>query len=233
MVSMTRLPLISATLFLAACASPAPVKVHYPSESTVSRPQPAPAPAAGAAAQGPFEPNAYLRACYGIRVSNSPLVDEDGWVINYKPIVVVNGVPLAAAPANDVCLTSGFGQRFGRRHDGIDLQSRPASTIYAAAPGRVIEARVSTGYGNMVLIDHGKGVYTRYAHLAYIQPGVQKGGEIGFGQPVGFMGSSGNATAIHIHYEILTGNYNNPRGSKGLSPRDPFTFPPYEYAQAY
>jgi murein DD-endopeptidase MepM/ murein hydrolase activator NlpD len=185
------------------------------------------------AEQGPFAPNAYLRACYGIRVSNSPIVDKDGWVVNYKPIVVVNGIPLAAAPANDVCLTSGFGQRFGRRHDGIDLQSRPAGTIYASAPGRVIESRVSTGYGNMVLIDHGKGVYTRYAHLAHIQPGVTKGAKIGFGQPVGLMGASGNATAIHIHFEILTGDYRNPRGSKGLMPRDPFSFPPYEYAQAY
>jgi murein DD-endopeptidase MepM/ murein hydrolase activator NlpD len=229
---MTRKATLFALLLGTACASPAPVTVH-----TVPRAAPAPAlstpPPATAAAQGPFQPNAYLRACYGIRVSNSPLVDEEGWVRNYKPIVMVNGVPLAAAPANDVCLTSGFGQRFGRQHDGIDLQSRPAGTIYAAAPGRVIEARVSTGYGNMVLIDHGKGVYTRYAHLAYIQPGVQKGEKIGFGQPVGFMGSSGNATAVHIHYEILTGNYNNPRGSKGLSPRDPFSFPPYEYAQAY
>lgn len=229
---MTRKATLFALLLGTACASPAPVTVH-----AVPRAAPAPAvstpPPVTAAEQGPFQPNAYLRACYGIRVSNSPLVDEEGWVRNYKPIVVVNGVPLAAAPANDVCLTSGFGQRFGRRHDGIDLQSRPAGTIYAAAPGRVIEARVSTGYGNMVLIDHGKGVYTRYAHLAYIQPGVQKGEKIGFGQPVGFMGSSGNATAVHIHYEILTGNYNNPRGSKGLSPRDPFSFPPYEYAQAY
>ena len=229
---MTRLLLLSAALLLAACASPAPVKIHYPPQSAPSAGAGAP-PTAAATEQGPFAPNAYLRACYGIRVSNSPIVDEDGWVLHYKPIVVVNGIPLAAAPANDVCLTSGFGQRFGRRHDGIDLQSRPAGTIYASAPGKVIESRVSTGYGNMVLIVHGKGVYTRYAHLAYIQPGVTKGAKIGFGQPVGFMGSSGNATAIHIHFEILTGNYNNPQGSKGLAPRDPFSFPPYEYAQAY
>ena len=225
---MTRLPFLSAALLLAACASPAPVKIHYPPAETPDASLGA-APVGTVAEQGPFAPNAYLRACYGIRVSNSPIVDKDGWVVNYKPIVVVNGIPLAAAPANDVCLTSGF----GRRHDGIDLQSRPAGTIYASAPGKIIESRVSTGYGNMVLIDHGKGVYTRYAHLAYIQPGVTKGATIGFGQPVGFMGASGNATAIHIHFEILTGDYRNPRGSKGLMPRDPFSFPPYEYAQAY
>ena len=219
-------------MVLAACATRAPIDIRgAPSRAPVTQ---APAsPPVRAAPQGTFQPNAYLRACYGIRVSNSPLVDEDGWVLNYKPIVVVNGLPLAASPANDVCLTSGFGQRFSRRHDGIDLQSRPAGTIYATAPGKVIEARVSTGYGNMVLIDHGKGVYTRYAHLAYIQPGVSPGKRIGFGQPVGMMGSSGNASAVHIHYEILLGDYNNPRGSKGLTPRDPFSFPPYEYAQAY
>ena len=229
---MTRLPFLSAALLLAACASPAPVKIHYPPAETPDASVGA-APVGTVAEQGPFAPNAYLRACYGIRVSNSPIVDKEGWVVNYKPIVVVNGIPLAAAPANDVCLTSGFGQRFGRRHDGIDLQSRPAGTIYASAPGKIIESRVSPGDGNMVLIDHGKGVYTRYAHLAYIQPGVTKGATIGFGQPVGFMGASGNATAIHIHFEILTGDYRNPRGSKGLMPRDPFSFPPYEYAQAY
>ena len=141
---MTRLPFLSAALLLAACASPAPVKIHYPPAETPDASLGA-APVGTVAEQGPFAPNAYLRACYGIRVSNSPIVDKDGWVVNYKPIVVVNGIPLAAAPANDVCLTSGFGQRFGRRHDGIDLQSRPAGTIYASAPGKIIESRVSTG----------------------------------------------------------------------------------------
>ena len=205
------------TLFLlGACAStPAPVVEYGPPGDPGNPPV------------GTFQPNAYLRSCGGIYVTNAPPMDSDFWVIDYKPIIVVGQVVLATAPANDVCLSSGFGIRSKRRHDGIDLQSVPAGPVYSAAPGRILEARVSTGYGNQILIDHGGGVYTRYAHLAYFADGVRPGVEIGFGQPIGMMGKTGNATAEHLHFEILTGNYNNPRGSKGLNPRNPFEFPAY------
>ncbi len=140
-------------------------------------------------------------------------------------MVVVNGVVLAAAPTNDVCVTSGFGPRGSRMHKGIDLQSRPAGPIYSAAPGTVLEVSIQRGFGNQVLIDHGSGVYTRYAHLASFAPVLRPGQKIGFGQPVGIMGATGNATAIHLHYEILTGNYNNPKRSYGLTANNPLSFP--------
>jgi murein DD-endopeptidase MepM/ murein hydrolase activator NlpD len=211
-------------VFLAGCASsPAPTEVR-----TYTPPPGPPQVSAPSAAQGSFQPNAYLRSCGGIYVTNAPPMDGDFWVVDYKPIIVVGPIVMATAPANEVCLSSGFGIRSTRRHDGIDLQSIPAGPIYSAAPGRVLEARVSTGYGNMVLIDHGGGVYTRYAHLAHITDGIRPGVEVGFGQQIGMMGRSGNATAIHLHFEILTGNYNNPKGSKGLNPRNPFEFPAYE-----
>jgi murein DD-endopeptidase MepM/ murein hydrolase activator NlpD len=210
-------------IFLAGCASsPPPPQVRAYT--------PPPGPPQVSAAQGAFQPNAYLRSCGGIYVTNAPPMDSDFWVVDYNPIIVVGSVVLATAPANDVCLSSGFGIRSARRHDGIDLQSIPAGPIYAAAPGRILEARVSTGYGNMVLIDHGGGVYTRYAHLDHFAQGIRAGAEVGFGQEIGMMGRSGNATAIHLHFEILTGNYNNPRGSKGLAPRNPFEFPAYNPA---
>ena len=139
--------------------------------------------------------------------------------------VVLSALLLAAAPVNGACMTSGFGPRFGRMHEGIDLQSRPASTVYSTAPGRVLEVSQQTGFGNQVLIGHGNGVYTRYAHLANFTPGLAPGQEIGFGQPLGLMGKTGNATAIHIHYEILTGNYNTPRKSFGLKASNPLDFP--------
>lgn len=178
--------------------------------------------------QGPYQPNQYLQVCNGMSVSNSPPSHPGGWVQDFKPVIVVNNVVLVTVPTNDACLSSGFGFRGGRMHEGVDLTRRPSGPVFAAAPGRIIEARHSTGYGWQVLIDHGKGVYTRYAHLAHFDPNVAVGREIGFGQPVGLMGDSGNATAIHLHYEILTGNYQNPRGSKGLKVRDPFSFPAYE-----
>jgi murein DD-endopeptidase MepM/ murein hydrolase activator NlpD len=178
--------------------------------------------------QGPYQPNQYLQVCNGMSVSNSPPFYTGGWVQDFKPVIVVNNVVLVTVPTNDACLSSGFGFRSGRIHEGVDLTRRPAGPVYAAAPGRIIEARHSDGYGWQVLIDHGKGVYTRYAHLAHFDPSVAVGREIGFGQPVGQMGDSGNATAVHLHYEILTGNYHNPRGSKGLDVHDPFSFPAYE-----
>ena len=178
--------------------------------------------------QGAFQPNAFLRQCLGLGVSNSPPVDGEHWVVDFKPVIVVGQVVLVTAPVNDVCLASGFGPRNGRPHDGIDLTSNPPGTVYSAAPGRVIEARWSSGYGNQVLIDHGRGVYTRYAHLDTIDPAVQLGAAIGYGLPVGQMGATGNAEGPHLHFEILMGNYDNPQASKVLAPQDPFSFPAYD-----
>ena len=210
---MLRWTPIIAALSLASCASnPAPrASMH------------------AQAAPGTYQPNAFLRICPQIRVSNAPGSDGQGWVRGFNPIIEVDNVVLASVPSNDVCLSSGFGQRYGRMHEGIDLQSRPAGPVFATAPGRVVEARHANGYGLQVLIDHGRGVYTRYGHLANIDGAIRPGTKVGFGQRLGIMGDTGNATAIHVHYEILTGNYNNPRGSKGLIPRDPFSFPAYDY----
>lgn len=177
--------------------------------------------------QGVFQPNAYLRVCPGMTVTNAPPHDADLWIREFNPVIVVGEVVLATVPVNDVCLSSGFGFRNTRTHEGIDLSSRPPGVIYTAAPGLVLEARESSGYGLQVLLDHGKGVYTRYAHLAYLDPSISVGQEFGFGQPIGMMGNTGNATATHLHFEILTGNYRNPRGSKGLTPQNPFLFPAY------
>ena len=216
--------LLLAVLLLGACATqPAPIIVYGPpvdyGPPGDSRNPP----------QGTFQPNAYLKLCDGMGVSNSPPADGERWILNYKPVILVGEVVLVTAPANDVCLASGFGPRAGRPHNGIDLTSRPPGMIYAAAPGRVIEARNSSGYGLQVLLDHGKGVYTRYAHLDSFDAGLQLGSSIGFGQPVGMMGATGNAEGPHLHYEVLTGNYDNPSASKGLTPVDPFAFPAYDF----
>jgi murein DD-endopeptidase MepM/ murein hydrolase activator NlpD len=223
-VSIRLWGLMVAVLMLGACASqPAPIIVYgppvdYGPPGDIRNPP-----------QGPFQPNAFLRLCPGMSVSNAPAHDSERWIVDYKPVILVGQVVLATAPVNDVCLSSGFGLRGSRMHEGIDLTSRPASMIYTAAPGRVIEARESSGYGLQVLIDHGHGVYTRYAHLEYFDAGIQLGSSIGFGQPVGMMGATGNAEAVHLHFELLTGNYDNPRASKGLTPSDPFAFPAYNF----
>jgi len=160
-----------------------------------------------------------------MRVANRPDTSPDGQVLNYAPLIVANGIILAAAPSNDVCMSSGFGPRSGRMHKGMDLFARPAGTIYSAAPGTVLEVTQQTGFGNQVLIDHGRGVYTRYAHLESFAPALAPGQVLGFGEPLGMMGKSGNATGIHLHYEILTGDYNTPQKSWGLKANNPLDFP--------
>lgn len=202
---------------LVACSTPPP-PVHYPQGSV---PQ---VPLGPRAQQGPFQPDYYLYACTPA-FANRPATDRSGRILSYDALIVANGVILAASPVNDACMTSGFGPRFGSMHAGIDLQARPAVTVYSAGPGRVLEVSQQTGFGNQVLISHGKGVFTRYAHLAGFDPGLAPGQAIGFGQPLGLMGQTGNATAIHVHYEILTGNYNTPKMAFGLTPHNPLDFP--------
>ncbi|MEL6246138.1 MAG: M23 family metallopeptidase [Pseudomonadota bacterium] len=205
---------------LVGCSSQAPI-VYGPGPVTpVGLPGPL-------SEQGPFQPNLELKICPGRPGTNAPPVDNQRRVMGYAPLILVNGVVLSAAPANDACMTSGFGPRFGREHKGIDLQSRPAGLVYSAGPGVIREAGVATGFGNYVLIEHGAGVFTRYAHLKAFGSGVFEGERIGFGQPIGLMGATGNATAIHLHYEVLTGTYDTPRKSFGLKAHNPLNFPAY------
>ncbi|MEO1553251.1 MAG: M23 family metallopeptidase [Pseudomonadota bacterium] len=203
---------------LCACSSrPAPT-VSYPGGSDSAQPQ------TSRAAQGAFQPDYYLYACTPA-FANRPETDRNGRVLSYDALVVVKGILLATAPVNGACMTSGFGPRYGRPHKGIDLQSKPARTVYSAAPGRVLEVSQQTGFGNQVLIAHGNGVFTRYAHLANFTAGLAPGQDIGFGQPLGRMGKTGNATAIHVHYEVLTGDYDTPQKSWGLTANNPLDFP--------
>lgn len=210
--------LAAASLF--ACSSPPP-PVQYPQGPVAT---PSPEPPSPRAQQGPFKPDFDLYACTP-SFSNRPATDSGGRILTYDALVVANGVVLAASPVNGACMTSGFGPRFGSMHKGIDLQARPAVPIYSAAPGRILEVSQQSGFGYQVLIGHGNGVFTRYAHLAYFAEGLAPGQKIGFGQPLGMMGRTGNATAIHVHYEILTGNYNTPKKAWGLTANNPLDFP--------
>lgn len=99
-------------------------------------------------------------------------------------------------------ITSKFGWRNGRAHKGIDIWSPRKSNelIYAVAGGRVVKAGYSGAYGNLVVIDHGNGWETYYAHLSRITVG--KGDRVSQGQKLGNMGQTGNATGYHLHFEI-------------------------------
>ncbi|MEQ9336537.1 MAG: peptidoglycan DD-metalloendopeptidase family protein [Miltoncostaeaceae bacterium] len=102
-------------------------------------------------------------------------------------------------PASGV-LTSNFGWRWGRMHQGIDIGAGTGTPISAAAPGTVIIAGWNGGYGQMVVVDHGNGISTAYAHMSSMSVGV--GAAVGQGTIVGAVGNTGNSTGPHLHFEV-------------------------------
>ena len=168
---------------------------------------------------------ASLSLCPRMQIHNAPSADGAGRVKGFSQFIRINTVRIALDPAPGACLSSGFGQRGARPHDGIDYYSPEGGQIHAAADGTVIEMKYRDDFGNMVLIDHGGGVYTRYAHLASFQSGLGVGAKIHAGNPIGLMGNTaGYPVPVHLHYEVLLGNYANPKASFGLDPKDPFGY---------
>lgn len=164
--------------------------------------------------------------CPGMRVSNAPSAATlaEVRVEQAKATAVVDGVRLSLLPAPGACVSSGFGPRGGRTHRGVDYHARTGVPVYAAAAGTVREMKWRDDYGNMVLIDHGKGVFTRYAHLAGFDPGLKPGGAVKPGARLGLMGNTASySIPVHLHYEVLTGNYDTPKASFGLTAVDPFS----------
>ena len=114
-------------------------------------------------------------------------------------------LPLSS-PLDHFYLTSPYGKRrdpFTNQwafHAGLDFGAAPGSKVLATAPGHVIHAGPAGPYGNMVEIDHGMGIVTRYGHLKAISVAV--GDDVRFRQPIGVIGNTGRSTALHLHYEI-------------------------------
>jgi murein DD-endopeptidase MepM/ murein hydrolase activator NlpD len=187
-----------------------------------------PPPAVGAPAGTPASVfDASLILCPRMEVSNAPAADAQRKLAPYNPFVSVQGVRIATDPARGACLSSGYGTRDARLHKGVDYHSETGGPIVAAADGTVIEMKYRDDYGNMVLIDHGHGVYTRYAHLASFGRGLTAGVTVKAGEQIGLMGNTAAyPVPIHLHYEVLTGNYANPRQSFGLQPVDVFMMQP-------
>jgi murein DD-endopeptidase MepM/ murein hydrolase activator NlpD len=97
-------------------------------------------------------------------------------------------------------VTSPFGWRWGRMHEGIDIAAAAGTPIRAAAAGTVIYAGWLGGYGNLVVIDHGGGVATAYGHQSGIAVGT--GAPVAQGQVIGYVGSTGHSTGPHLHFEV-------------------------------
>jgi murein DD-endopeptidase MepM/ murein hydrolase activator NlpD len=97
-------------------------------------------------------------------------------------------------------LTSSFGWRWGRMHEGIDIAVPSGSAVVASAAGTVIVAGWMGGYGNLVVVDHGNGIATAYGHNTSIAVGV--GQAVGQGQVIAYSGNTGNSTGPHVHFEV-------------------------------
>ncbi len=111
-------------------------------------------------------------------------------------------------------LTSGFGYRWGALHAGIDIANGVGTPIRAAKAGTVILAGWNGGYGNCIVIDHGGGFSTLYGHMTRLRAG--DGQRVGQGEVIGDMGSTGNSTGSHLHFETRVNG----------SPQDPQRYLP-------
>jgi murein DD-endopeptidase MepM/ murein hydrolase activator NlpD len=124
-------------------------------------------------------------------------------------------IPSAKPVSLSIALSSGFGVRSdpfrggAAMHSGVDIPGPVGTPIYATADGVVGRTGWVGGYGNLVELEHGKGIQTRYGHLSSIiaQPGTR----VKRGQLIGLMGSTGRSTGSHLHYEVrLEGRAVNP-----------------------
>ena len=107
-------------------------------------------------------------------------------------------------------VSSEYGPRWGTTHTGIDLAAPAGTHIYSWRSGTVTFAGWSGGYGNFIIVDHGDGFVTRYAHCSKIA--VTKGQTVSQGQVIGYVGTTGNSTGNHLHFEVkVNGNFVNPR----------------------
>ena len=119
-------------------------------------------------------------------------------------------------PADVLMLSSSFGYRSdpftgaGAMHAGLDFPGPIGTPILAAAPGKVVYVGQKSGYGNVVEVDHGQGIMTRYAHLSGFTSRV--GAQVAAGEQIAKMGSTGRSTGSHLHFEVrLNGVAVNPR----------------------
>ena len=112
-----------------------------------------------------------------------------------------------------------FGGRAYEFHPGMDIDGERGDAIAAPANGTIISAGYKGGYGNMVEIDHGNGLVTRYGHMSKVE--ATAGDSVQRGQLIGYVGSTGRSTGPHLHYELrLNDKPINPRHFLPAEPVD-------------
>jgi murein DD-endopeptidase MepM/ murein hydrolase activator NlpD len=141
------------------------------------------------------------------RASESPgVVESDG---SSAATPVSSSPPTSASSSGGMIwpvsgpVTSGFGPRWGRMHEGIDISASTGTPIRAAKSGTVIFSGSMSGYGNLVVVDHGGGLATAYAHLSGFATGA--GRHVSQGQVIGYVGCTGRCFGSHLHFEVRVG----------------------------
>lgn len=151
--------------------------------------------------------DAYITKVDGVTVSEDILEEN----ILTQPVTQVEKIGTKEAPPSvgtgdfamptSGTLSSPFGPRWGRMHTGIDLRASTGTPIYASDNGIVREAQYkNNGYGNLIIVDHGNGFVTYYAHCSEIS--VSAGDVVAKGDLIGAVGNTGRSTGPHLHFEI-------------------------------
>jgi len=182
-----------------------------------SGPAPAPAPKAphhGPAVGGEFIPASSTEASADLRADQQFRTLFQSWKKMDGVQKGVIAIP-SVQPVEKLQFTSNFGIRSdpfrgtAAMHAGVDIPGPVGTPIYATADGIVDHAGWQGGYGNLVEINHGKGIATRYGHLSKVL--VADGARVTRGQLIALMGSTGRSTGSHLHYEVrMDGHAVNP-----------------------
>jgi murein DD-endopeptidase MepM/ murein hydrolase activator NlpD len=126
----------------------------------------------------------------------------DASVLKLKTVSGELSQPTLVWPLDEVVVTSDYGHRGQRFHKGIDLRAAVGTRVYSCLKGRVVESSYQgDGYGRMVVIDHGNGLRSLYAHHSKVF--VRRGQEVQTGQLIGLSGQTGRCTGPHLHFELL------------------------------
>lgn len=137
----------------------------------------------------------------------------------HRPSTTPTPAPTPPAPASGKLrwpvvniVTSEFGMRWGRPHQGLDINADTGTAVYAAAAGTVLSAGTMDGYGIQVTLQHANGLTTRYAHFSATALGLVAGDGVSSGQLLGLSGCTGSCTGPHLHFETrVNGIAKNPR----------------------
>ncbi|MFV0624719.1 M23 family metallopeptidase [Sphingomonas sp. ac-8] len=158
---------------------------------------------------GPFEPVSASEAATVTAASTEADSQFRNLFMTWKKLDTLEQAAIAIPslqPVDNIKLSSNFGVRSdpfrgtAAMHAGIDLPGPLGTPVYATADGIVGRAQRAGGYGNLIELNHGKGIQTRYGHLSKIL--VSQNTRVRRGQLIGLMGSTGRSTGSHLHYEV-------------------------------